>query len=76
MNRCDEYLENLSAYLDSELPENSIKDIEEHLNKCEKCSEELSILKTIVSALNELEEELPDGFESISNSNLLYALPV
>lgn len=70
MNRCDEYLENLSAYLDSELPENSIKDIEEHLNKCEKCSEELSILKTIVSALNELEEELPDGFETSLHKRL------
>jgi mRNA-degrading endonuclease RelE of RelBE toxin-antitoxin system len=57
-------LKNLSAYLDGEIPENSIKDIEEHLRNCEKCSEELSMLKTIISALNELEEELPDGFET------------
>ena len=70
MNRCDEYLQNLSAYLDGEMPQNSIKDIEEHLQECEKCSEELSMLKTIISALNELEEELPDGFETSLHKRL------
>lgn len=73
MKRCDEYFENLSAYLDGEMPENSIKDIEEHLSKCENCSEELSMLKTIISALNELEEELPDGFETSLHKRLAEA---
>jgi len=70
MTRCDKYLENLSAYLDGEMPDDSVKDIEEHLRECEKCSEELIILKTIISAMNELEEELPDGFEASLHKRL------
>jgi len=70
MTRCDEYLENLSAYLDGEIPENSVKDFEEHLRNCEKCSEELSMLKTIISAINDLEVELPDGFEASLHKRL------
>ena len=64
MTRCDKYLENLSAYLDGELSVDNVKEIEEHSSECESCSEELSVLKTIISALHELEEELPAGFET------------
>jgi len=70
MNRCEYCLENLSAYMDRELPEHEMKEIEEHLMKCASCSREFEILKTIVSACGELEEELPEGFISSLHERL------
>lgn len=64
MNRCEYCKENLSAYLDGEMPENERNNLEEHLRECASCSRELEILRAIVTACGELEEELPDGFDS------------
>lgn len=70
MNRCDYCLENLSSYLDKEMSENEMKEIEEHLKECNSCSYEFDVLKTIVSTCSELEEELPDGFSSSLHTRL------
>ncbi|NLX77975.1 MAG: hypothetical protein GXZ01_11530 [Clostridiaceae bacterium] len=70
MNRCDYFLENLSSYIDGEMTENEMKEIEQHLQECDSCSSEYSILKAIVSTCNELEEELPDGFSSSLHARL------
>lgn len=70
MNRCEYYLENLSYYLDGEMSESEMKDIEEHLKVCDSCAREFNILKTIVSTCSELEEELPDGFGSSLHTRL------
>lgn len=70
MNRCDFYLENLSSYLDRELSEDEMKNIEEHLKECNSCAIEFDLLKTIVSTCSELEEELPDGFSSSLHTRL------
>jgi len=70
MNRCEYCLENLSAYIDGELPENEMKGIEQHIMECPSCSREYEILAAIVSACGELEEELPDGFVSSLHARL------
>ncbi len=70
MNRCDVYLEKLSAYLDGEMSANEMKTFEEHLKECKTCTKELQTLKTMISACGELEEELPDSFEASLHKRL------
>jgi len=70
MNRCEYCLEHLSSYIDGEMSENEMKEIEEHLKECNSCAYEFNILKTIVSTCSELEEELPDGFSSSLHTRL------
>jgi len=70
MNRCEYCLEHLSAYIDGEMSESEMKDIEEHLKECDSCAHEFDILKTIVSTCSELVEELPDGFSSSLHTRL------
>lgn len=67
---CDYCLENLSAYLDLEMSECEIKEIEIHLKQCDSCALELNILKTIVSTCSELLEELPEGYGSSLHTKL------
>ena len=64
MNRCDEYLDLLSSYLDGELPEDERKSVEQHLNECKACAAEYELLKQIVSTCSELEEDLPENFDA------------
>jgi len=70
MNSCDSCLENLSAYLDKELPEADKQAFEQHIQTCEACAGELAIMKAILSSCSELEEELPAGFEASLHKRL------
>jgi len=70
MNRCDQCMENLSSYIDGELSSDQAEIIEEHLKECDSCANELAVLKTIISACSELEEELPEGFEASLHKRL------
>jgi len=63
-------MENLSPYIDGELSGDQAGIIEEHLKECDSCANELAILKTIISACSELEEELPEGFEASLHKRL------
>lgn len=70
MNGCNSYMENLSAYLDGELSQADKQSFEEHVHSCEACSNELALMKAIISSCNELEEELPEGFEASLHKRL------
>ncbi len=70
MNDCNSYLENLSAYLDGELSQADKQSFEEHIHSCEACSGELALMNAIISSCNELEEELPEGFEASLHKRL------
>ncbi|MBP7177251.1 MAG: zf-HC2 domain-containing protein [Thermoclostridium sp.] len=70
MNSCDLCLENLSAYLDSELSNADKQAFEQHIQTCETCAGELALMKTILSSSSELEEDLPDGFEASLHKRL------
>jgi len=70
MIKCEQCLETLSAYLDGELPEAEMKKIDTHLKECSACSEELELLKAIVSVCNDLTEELPESFETSLHKRL------
>lgn len=60
---CREVQENLSAYYDDVLEVKDKKLIEEHLNNCSNCREELESLKQISEILKEAPPvSVPDGF--------------
>ncbi len=73
MIKCNLCLENLSAYVDRELPENKIEKMNEHLKKCDSCSKELELLKAIVSVCEDLTEDLPESFEASLHKRLVAA---
>ena len=73
MIKCELCLENLSAYVDGELPESKIEKMNEHLKECDACSKELDLLKAIVSIFEDLSEDLPDSFETSLHKRLLAA---
>lgn len=54
----------LSLYIDQQLSEKELKEVEEHLKICDLCNEELNIYKTLLSQCNNLNEdkELPNNF--------------
>lgn len=70
MNRCDQCMENLSSYIDGELSIDQAEIIEAHLKECDSCANEHAVLKAIISACSELEEELPEGFETSLHKRL------
>ncbi|MDD4297973.1 MAG: zf-HC2 domain-containing protein, partial [Ruminiclostridium sp.] len=73
MIKCDLCLENLSAYVDGELPENKIEKMNEHLKECDSCSKELELLKAIVSICEDLTEDVPESFETSLHKRLVAA---
>ena len=50
----------LEAYLDSELDEEQKKAVEEHLQGCAECSEEIAILRSINNTLGKYEYQSSD----------------
>jgi len=70
MIKCEQCLECLSAYVDGELPEDEMKELDIHLNECSACSKELELLKAIVSVCQDLTEELPESFETSLHKRL------
>ncbi|NLY18402.1 MAG: hypothetical protein GX045_05520 [Clostridiaceae bacterium] len=70
MIKCEQCLENLSAYVDGELPEEEKKKLDIHLKECSACSKELELVKAIVSVCKDLTEELPENFETSLHKRL------
>lgn len=64
MIKCEQCMEYLSAYVDGELSKAEIEIIDEHIEKCDSCSDELSLLKAIASVCGDIAEELPENFEA------------
>jgi anti-sigma factor RsiW len=54
MMNCQEVLDDLSAYLDQELPQEKMLEIQKHLGKCPACKEELAVLEKTVLMLSSL----------------------
>lgn len=72
MKSCNEVKELFSAYIDNEIDEKDRKDLEEHVEACMDCKDELEYLKKIVSAVGSLEEvELPGDFKETLHEKLV-----
>ncbi len=62
MQDCSKYDTMLSAYLDGELGEAELGELEEHLGSCRECRKYLALLKSVKEGLK---EDLPDPPETL-----------
>jgi anti-sigma factor (TIGR02949 family) len=58
---CHHIRENLSAWLDEELPEEERQEVAAHLDRCSACGRELALLQHLETALAALEAPVPAG---------------
>jgi anti-sigma factor RsiW len=64
MNRCQQYTDKLSAYIDNELPPSELNDVESHIGSCDLCQNEIHALKSTRHALKSLLPKIePDDRE-------------
>ncbi|MHC1723650.1 MAG: anti-sigma factor [Aminipila sp.] len=60
---CLEVQELLSAFIDNELDEETKKEIQKHIEKCDQCRKDVQELKTIIAELSSLEDvPVPEVF--------------
>lgn len=70
--KCNEICDLLSLYIDNELNDEEMHQVEEHLQSCENCQKELDEYKNIISILQSLpEEEPPEGYCKRLHNKLL-----
>lgn len=63
--KCNDYLEDLSAYIDNELDEINKRELEQHLKTCETCQETLHTLEEVKRCMSDISHiELPKDFHS------------
>jgi hypothetical protein len=61
--KCEEARAHLSAYLDDMLEQDIRAQLEDHLNKCERCNEELNELKSLIDSVSSLDQVMaPSDF--------------
>lgn len=61
--KCEQYLEQLSPYVDNQLSSSEKGQLEAHLATCKKCAQELEALKKMINLCDQIEEpELPENF--------------
>ncbi len=71
---CGEMFAELSSYLDRELPEDSCRQIEEHLAGCEPCIEFVRSLRQTIDLCHEhTPEEIPPPLSPEAREKLLAA---
>ncbi len=59
---CDDFSDKLSDFIDGELEAETMARIDDHLRECERCSDEISRLESMVEELRALPEEpVPEG---------------
>ncbi len=74
--KCNEISGKLSLYIDNELSNEEMLQVEEHLQSCEKCQKELDEYKNLISVLKDLpEEEPPEGYCKRLHEKLLEISP-
>ena len=74
--KCNEINDKLSLYIDNELSNEEMLQMEEHLQSCEKCQKELEEYKKLISVLQSLpEEEPPEGYCKRLHEKLLENSP-
>ena len=54
MDRCQQWTDKLSAYIDSELSQIELREVEEHIGSCELCQNEIQALKSTKHTLKSL----------------------
>jgi anti-sigma factor RsiW len=59
--KCNEVQENLSAWMDGEVPEELHQQLADHVAGCPACQAELEVLKRLDAALGGLEVPVPRG---------------
>ena len=72
MMKCNEICDKLSLYIDNELSNEEMLQMEEHLQSCENCQKELEDYKKLISVLQSLPEvEPPVGYCKRLHNKLL-----
>ena len=56
---------NLTGYLEGQLPESEMNEIQQHINECPICQEQLSDLKKSSKVFSELLKDKPDFFDAL-----------
>jgi hypothetical protein len=69
--KCHEVENQISAYLENELPEELRRAFADHIEQCESCSRLYDKLESLIFELHDLEEEMPFHLR-----NRLYNLPL
>ena len=59
MNNCEQYIENISAYIDGELNKTETLQIESHLKNCKQCSALLAFYREISTEINNEQIKAP-----------------
>lgn len=73
---CNEICDKLSLYIDNELSDEEMHQMEEHFKSCENCQKELNEYKNLISVLQSLpEEEPPEGYCKRLHKKLLENSP-
>lgn len=62
MNKCDRFRELISLYIDDMLDEKEKLELEEHLQGCEDCKNELEEIKQLVNSCREMEVKEPPEY--------------
>jgi len=71
VGKCDQYIQNISDYIDGELAESVCEDIEDHLKGCKNCRIMVDTMKqTVVLCREGKQEQLPKHIEDKLNSAL------
>ena len=68
--KCSEVQENLSAWLDGEVPEGLHQRLADHVAGCPACRAELDVLERLDAALAGLEVPVPQGLAAKVNQRL------
>ncbi|WIV10517.1 DUF4349 domain-containing protein [Proteiniborus sp. MB09-C3] len=60
---CNDFIDNISSYIDNEMTEIEKKDFELHISKCDSCRQEYECMISILKNVNNQEQvELPDNY--------------
>ena len=74
--KCNEICDKLSLYIDKELNDEEMQQMEEHFKSCENCQKELNEYENLISVLKNMpEEEPPEGYCKRLHNKLLESSP-
>lgn len=70
---CKEFNDKLSLFIDNELDNEENIEFKKHIEECENCKKQYTLLKRIIDELNAVpEEELPEGYCKNLHNKLKY----
>ena len=69
--KCEKYQEKLSLYIDGELSEREMEEIEKHIASCQDCREEVRSLSNLIKEMKGMQiQPLPRGFKEALHERL------